>query len=363
MIVSKPFRGRTGDGTGVRTGFSLIELLVVMAILSLLFGILLVAVQKVRETANRLSCANNLHQMSLGLHQYHGSHGSLPAGCNNWAIGSAHDAKYQWLSWLALILPYVDQNPLWQQTEAMETVGSNPPPYNAAVPFPNNWSNPFDTYPDGLQRYQGLATVIPTYSCPSDPRILAPVHIKGLDVALTSYLGVSGPDLCAWSLNAPGKLCTYQPDVPGVLTGTNKYDFQIASVSRTFSSEGTRFADVSDGLSNTLMIGERPPGSDLLYGWWFAGTGQNGTCSCDVILGTNEVNLRTAGVVALCSEGPYPFSAGDVNDPCDLFHFWSLHQGGANFAFADASVRFMSYNAAGLMPQLATRAGGEAVEP
>jgi prepilin-type processing-associated H-X9-DG protein len=86
------------------------------------------------------------------------------------------------------------------------------------------------------------------------------------------------------------------------------------------------------------------------------------TGSADVTLGAAELNLRSVGIPQLndCPTGPYSFTPGTIMNPCDQFHFWSLHSGGNNFLFADGRVHFLTYGAAPLLPPLATRAGGEA---
>jgi prepilin-type processing-associated H-X9-DG protein len=120
-----------------------------------------------------------------------------------------------------------------------------------------------------------------------------------------------------------------------------------------------RLADVSDGLSSTLLVGERPPSADLRLGWWYAGWGQNKDGSAEMVLGVNEI--KTATRYRQCPPGPYSFGPGAIADDCDAFHFWSMHKGGAHFAFADGSVRFLRYSADHIMSALATRAGGETV--
>jgi prepilin-type processing-associated H-X9-DG protein len=116
--------------------------------------------------------------------------------------------------------------------------------------------------------------------------------------------------------------------------------------------------DIRDGTANTLMAGERPPSPDYWYGWWYA-SGFAG--SGDTTLGVRERNDNHDPGMSQCAAGPYNFRAGLPTDMCDAFHFWSLHSGGANFAFCDGSVRFLSYSVDPIMPALATRAGGETV--
>ena len=118
---------------------------------------------------------------------------------------------------------------------------------------------------------------------------------------------------------------------------------------------------VTDGTSSTLLLGERPPSADFQFGWWYAGVGQKLSGSGDLILGVREQNLQPIVSGSKCGPGAYPFRASRLDDPCGMFHFWSPHPGGANFAFCDGSVHFLRYSANDIMPALATRAGGEAV--
>jgi prepilin-type processing-associated H-X9-DG protein len=127
-----------------------------------------------------------------------------------------------------------------------------------------------------------------------------------------------------------------------------------------YLDSAVRLTDVRDGTSNTLLIGERPPPGNLLYGWWYGGIGQDGEGSVEVVLGARELNHSSMGQGG-CPYGPYSFRFGDAKDLCSRFHFWSPHPGGAHFAFADGSVRFLTYSADPILPALATRAGGEAV--
>jgi len=113
-----------------RGGFTLIELLVVIAIIGILIALLLPAVQKVRDSAARTACSNNLHQIGIALHAYHDVHGAFPTAVNNWratdtrgvSVGSPfpYDHKYFWLTWLAQILPFVERTDIAQQTDQAE---------------------------------------------------------------------------------------------------------------------------------------------------------------------------------------------------------------------------------------------------
>jgi prepilin-type N-terminal cleavage/methylation domain-containing protein len=133
-------------------GFTLVELLVVMAIIAILIGLLLPAVQKVREAAARIKCANNLKQIGLALHHYHDVHDGFPS-----AQETHFHPQYYW-SWLAKILPYHEQDNLYRQAEAWRDTG---PPGNL------RWA-PWYTANGTQPQNPVLAVVIPTYVCPLD---------------------------------------------------------------------------------------------------------------------------------------------------------------------------------------------------
>jgi prepilin-type N-terminal cleavage/methylation domain-containing protein/prepilin-type processing-associated H-X9-DG protein len=308
-----------------RRGFTLIELLVVIAIIGILIALLLPAVQKVREAANRTKCANNLKQIALACHNYHDTYNSLPPGSNDLDPGPPDPPNYHlYWSWMASILPYVEQQNLYKQADdfAHGLLG---------VPLPTCYTNPWGPPGNPTQR-----AVVSVYTCPADNRQLTASYAPGqpgqddtIDIAFTGYLGCNGTNL------------NFRD---GVL----------------FSDSSIAFKDITDGLSNTLLAGERPPSTDLVFGWWFDGWGQNGTGSSDVVLGVKELNRQTG--YGSCPRGPYTFMQGELNNNCDQFHFWSLHSGGANFLFCDGSVHFVPYSAASVLPAMATRAMGEPVE-
>jgi prepilin-type processing-associated H-X9-DG protein len=286
-----------------RPGFTSIELVVVIAILAVLIGLLLPAVQKVREAAARLKCANNLKQMGLALHQYHDTMGGLPPG----VAGRSATEPYPFMSWQVRILPYLEQEALWRKSQ--EAFGQ---------------TTDFRRSPP----HTGFTTILPIYSCPSDVRTSAIGSARGLPVAFTDYQGVEGTD---------------QFHKDGVL----------------FLDSRVRFVDVTDGLSNTLFVGERPPSTNGILGWWYAGKGLASNGTAEVTLGMTARNQGPYGTG--CPPGPYFYMPGDPKNQCHVFHFWSMHTGGSNFGFGDGSVRFIGYSAVTVMRELATRAGGEVV--
>lgn len=298
---------RTGSPRPERRGLSLLELLVVVAIIAVIVGLTLAAVQRVRASAARTHCVNTIRQLGLSLQQYHQAHGAFPPGVS---YADGKDPQ-PFLGWQARMLPYLEQRDLWDRTVAA---------FQQSQVF---WDIPPHT---------GLATVVPAFLCPADGRITAPAavgHDRGLR-AFTSYLGVEG---------------THAGANDGLLYLDSK----------------CRLTDVTDGASNTLLVGERPPSADLVLGWWYAGWGQRKNGDADLILGVRTRNYGGNG--RGCPEGPYQFTPGSFKNQCDAFHFWSPHTGGAHFALADGSVRFIGYSADPIMPAIATRAGGEGIGP
>lgn len=283
-------------------GFTLVELVVVIGIFAVLIALLLPAVQRVRDAMLRTRCQNNLRQIGLAVHMYQDTKGDLPPGTRGYG------SDFPFMNWLTRILPFVEQGVIWKQAAAA---------YAVDLDYIHDPPHPF-------------ATVVALYGCPADPRTLqnGRAYDRRLRVAFTSYLGVEGRN---------------QTRKDGCL----------------FLNSVLRLTDISDGTSNTLLVGERPPSADEVFGWWYAGIGQNWDGSADALLGVRERNTRFYNICPLKTSF---FGPGKFTDQCDALHFWSPHLGGgAHFLFADGSVHFLTYSIAPLMQALASRNGGEFV--
>ena len=284
-----------------RRGFSLIELLVVLAIVAVLIGLLLPAVQKARESAANSQCRNNLKEMGLALHCFHDLYRQLPAGYYP-------SGTFGYTGWQLQLLPYLDQVSLWEECRS----------YLKA--------NPSKTDTKG---YAARGYAMKTFICPSNSRPVTREY-KGLAYELTSYLGNAGTS------------SIHPVSSDGVL----------------YSSSNISVSDIRDGASNTIAVGERPATGDLFYGWGFAPYG-NGAGDGDTVLGSHDTALAVIQGDQAANVGLRQPRQPHNTTEIDGAHFWSFHTGGANFLYCDGSVHFLLYSANSVFPQLCTRAGRE----
>jgi prepilin-type N-terminal cleavage/methylation domain-containing protein/prepilin-type processing-associated H-X9-DG protein len=308
-----------------RRGFTLIELLVVIAIIAILIGLLLPAVQKVREAASRMKCSNNLKQLGLALHNYHDTNGSFPKQL---------PASFTSVSWQALTLAYFEQDNLGR------TILPNAAAYSAG----QNANRRAGQFPISL-------LLCPSYSQVQSSSTID--QISGFGLAYTThYVGNSGPKGInpitgvAYGINHPNNgQGGHATD--GVLP---LYPSPTGSTAIPPVANAVRIADITDGTSNTLMVFEvawkgleLSPGS--LRAW---PRGCNWTSD-----DTGSKNVRNAMRTVRYNGG------GNYND----ISMGSNHPSGCNVAFADGSVRFLreSIDLNRVLLPLASRSGGEVI--
>jgi prepilin-type N-terminal cleavage/methylation domain-containing protein len=255
-----------------RRGFTLIELLVVIAIIAVLIGLLLPAVQKVREAASRIKCGNNVKQLALALHTYADSNGAFPPGYK------APGRLVGW-GWGAYLLPYVEQQPLYDALGLPGAIFGNGSGSAPATPL--------------------TQTTLSVFICPSDTG--PDINAARRNHAKSNYRGVAGPKI-------PLSF-TPNEDLGGVL----------------FQNSHIRPEDIIDGTSNTFAIGEcvlDVTAGKLAAIWVGMDSSVNGTIwVSDVYWGLDGDDSRL--------NGPAPQA------------FSSLHVGGAYFGFCDGSVHFI----------------------
>jgi prepilin-type N-terminal cleavage/methylation domain-containing protein/prepilin-type processing-associated H-X9-DG protein len=277
-------------------GFTLIELLVVIAIIGILIAILLPAVQHAREAARLMHCTSNLRQLALGVHNHAEAFDAFPPGC----------VDDQWMEeawgWGAFILPYIEQQPLYEQLRVKER-------------------RLIDVFRHSTDR-RLVQTPIATFRCITDQ---APMQVSKQTRAFIGNGNTAGIEPGAANYVA----CQGFYDRP---TGENDGVF--------FNNSAIQDKDISDGSSHTIMLGERDERCGLAF--WVGTRNPAGPCHWGVYECRARVSMKLNSPVE-----PAPDATANGQDfccDCCSEGFSSSHQGGANFAFCDGSVHFINEN-------------------
>ncbi len=338
-------------------GFTLVELLVVIAIIGILIGLLFPALNATIESSRRQTCANNIHQVALAANQYETSNRQYPF---NWGQVSTVGTPTQpspgsngstsvGVSWLAALLPYFDQSPLFSRIALGKDPTLAPGAAGYGVLEPLNYQNTAN----GINNLTALETPINTFLCPSDTQ---KGHIgnqmldstNSLLYATTNYKGCLGSN---WGGSNLGGLPAVTNSVGRNAGNSDGLDHSNGVFCRGGGTGPagapivTGNMDIHDGASETILLGECVP---EWCGWslWFWFDGSTATCGI-------PLDYQISGV-------PLASNSGDWQD---TFGFASRHAGGANFAGCDASIHFLSSTIDPTVYQgLATIDGNEVAE-
>ncbi|ADG68372.1 protein of unknown function DUF1559 [Planctopirus limnophila DSM 3776] len=293
-------------------GFTLIELLVVIAIIAILIALLLPAVQQAREAARRTQCRNNLKQLGIAMHNYHDTYNTLPPA---YVQATVADNKGHW-AWSAFLLPYIDQTPLFN------TLNVNGQLPSAAI----------------QANLGAMQNQLAAFDCPSDngPRVHDPALDPGYaieDATTTTNRGLALSNYVASnSTSAPRQ------------AGRAGTDGTQGATGAFFRNSRTNFSNITDGSSNTILVGERAwlsgaqrMSAGTLYAVRDANAG--GPAAQDVNPGWNQ-GIMT--IVGTSKWGINPVLTGPNTETSASYS--SQHTGGAHFLMGDGAVKFLSQN-------------------
>jgi prepilin-type N-terminal cleavage/methylation domain-containing protein len=301
-----------------RRGFTLIELLVVIAIIAVLIALLLPAVQAAREAARRAQCANNLKQIGLALHNYHDAVGAFPPGYLSKPDPMGDNSGPGW-GWAAMILPQIEQSALFSAINFTQPIEA-PANATARLTKVNTYICPSDAY------FQPQFTVVDDGT--SNTTLGNPI----CDVASSDYVGCFGKGDVS--------------DIPGRDLGEGLL----------FRNRSVRIAEVLDGTSQTLAAGEK---HQILAQATWTGAVSHAAVPITHLQAEDGLSPEGGGALVLAHTGELD---GPNSQPAHADQFWAMHPLGAQFTFADGSVRFLkAKRPLPLFQALATRQGGEVV--
>ncbi|QDT95342.1 DUF1559 domain-containing protein [Gimesia aquarii] len=293
-------------------GFTLIELLVVIAIIAILIALLLPAVQQAREAARRSQCKNNLKQIGLAIQNYHDAFTTFPPGYvdERGSGGTLADNEGHW-AWSTMILPYIDQAPLYNQM--------NPGPITASTALN-----------DAVIR-TSMQQPLAAFRCPSD---------TGPTLNGNAGQGIQADNGTNYELPVSNYIASNNNRTLRQSRSSNGANGGSGATGAFWRDSKLRFRDITDGASNTILVGERS--YKLGTSNYFAGT----LYAAREFGGTNgpEQASGNQGLIAIFGGSTYPINPANPSNVPTRQAFSSQHTGGAHFVLADGAVRFISEN-------------------